>query len=793
MTIRDIAIAFSYNIDKSSEKKANASIQSLKSTATKILGAIGIGFSLVKLKDLAEEFNGVNDTLRDATREMGDQAEIQQHILETANDTRQAYGDMADSVGKLARNKDVFSGVEDAAGFAGLLYKNFMATGKSAKESHTLVQQITTSISKGAVDSRAMLALFKDSPGTLRMMAESLGVSTDRLQDMVSKGQVSAKTLKNVFEQNAGAIESRFGELDFSISDAMLNIRNKWGLFVDGLNSSLGIIQTVAKVMVRGFNKVIGVLKKGQDYLLKFANRLGGVEKMMKLLAIVAGSIFLALNVGKILSFIRALGSGLKTINLRVLALIAIIAIIALLVEDFIGFMQGKDSLIGELFKKAGIDAEKVRGTILSAWGSIKSFLSRTWKFIQTTAKRMFDGLREFFSQHSGKIKTTLLSIWDGIKTALSKAWGVIKTIAIGVFNALKTFWDTWGGDISKMFHTVFDGLLDFISGVFAGDWEKAFSSIGSIASSVFGTLNKMFGKFAPLVWGVVAAIAAYKAVVTAAAVASKIMNAIQLVQKGITAAVTAGQWLMNAAMSANPIGLVIAAIVALIAIFVALWNNNEGFRNFFIGMWEGIKSTVAAIVEWFKGAFDTIKKAFGAVGDFFKTTIDKIVKFFQPFLDIINKVSDFVKGGLKKVGDFVGELFGGDKNGKKPRNPSGGNTLAFSGGTDRTPDTFIAGDVNGKGGELVTGAKGRKVFTHAETGNIFQTLKDIAMMGLAPKPKTVAAVTSSVENKSVVQNVEIKNQFNGDRAGQQKSAVAMDKAADDATGIMARGLTYLR
>ena len=44
MTIRDIAIAFGYEVDKKTESKAEESIQALKDTATKALGAIGIGF-----------------------------------------------------------------------------------------------------------------------------------------------------------------------------------------------------------------------------------------------------------------------------------------------------------------------------------------------------------------------------------------------------------------------------------------------------------------------------------------------------------------------------------------------------------------------------------------------------------------------------------------------------------------------------------------------------------------------------------------------------------------------------
>lgn len=57
----------------------------------------------------------------------------------------------------------------------------------------------------------------------------------------------------------------------------------------------------------------------------------------------------------------------------------------------------------------------------------------------------------------------------------------------------------------------------------------------------------------------------------------------------------------LNAAMSANPIGLIITAIGLLVTAFIYLWNHCEGFRNFFIKMWEGLKNAVKAVVDWIK------------------------------------------------------------------------------------------------------------------------------------------------------------------------------------------------
>jgi len=108
MTIRDIAVAISFEPDEQSIKKTNSeidktakdakkkaddikksvndSVNSIKSTVTKALGLIGAGISLIKTNQIIEEFKGINDKIRDATRSMGNQAKIQQTILDTAND-----------------------------------------------------------------------------------------------------------------------------------------------------------------------------------------------------------------------------------------------------------------------------------------------------------------------------------------------------------------------------------------------------------------------------------------------------------------------------------------------------------------------------------------------------------------------------------------------------------------------------------------------------------------------------------------------------------------------------------
>ena len=69
-----------------------------------------------------------------------------------------------------------------------------------------------------------------------------------------------------------------------------------------------------------------------------------------------------------------------------------------------------------------------------------------------------------------------------------------------------------------------------------------------------------------------------------------------------------------------GPVGIAIAVIAALTAAFTFLWNNCEGFRNFWISLWENIKQTAAAVVESLVLFFTvSIPGAWNAVIDFFR------------------------------------------------------------------------------------------------------------------------------------------------------------------------------
>lgn len=133
----------------------------------------------------------------------------------------------------------------------------------------------------------------------------------------------------------------------------------------------------------------------------------------------------------------------------------------------------------------------------------------------------------------------------------------------------------------------------------------------------------------------------------------------------------------LGIAFATNPIGATIIAVTALVAGFVWLWNNVEGFRNFFIGVWDGIKNAVDGFVEGFKNVFngvvDWIKEwgltvlavlffPFSLLLGFIISKWDEISAFFSGvatwFADFFRGVWDTIVAIFAPVVQFFSDMF---------------------------------------------------------------------------------------------------------------------------------------
>lgn len=504
MTLRELFIALGYQIDEASEKKAEQGIQNLKNKATQILGAIGIGFSLANLNAISEEFRTTNDQIAQGTKLLGDQEEIQQKILSSANRTRSSYADSANIVSKLVQeNSELFGTVDEAIAFNDAATMLFKTAGKTNDQIAGLMEAINKSFAKGVVDSETMSQLLEQSPEAVALLNKRLGTTSDQLEQMVTDGKISLADLKGAFVDNAAEIEAAFAGTSYKISDALLNIRNQWGLWVADMDETLGISTAIGTTMVKAFTLGMDALRRVQTRVEWLADKLGGTENLFRLIGTIAASAFGVMALPKLISFLSTLqkiDKALLGAKLKMAAIIAVIAVIALLVQDFIAFMKGDNSLIGSLFDKAGIGAENARQTILKAWTTVKEFLLTAWGVIKQAAQTIFGALSAWWEENGEAVMESFSRIWEGIKTLCLALWEALSSAAQSIFGALKKFWDTWGETIITVFGVIWNTLISliqpfldaiaaiisFLASVFTGDWEGAWTAIKDFAAAIW-------------------------------------------------------------------------------------------------------------------------------------------------------------------------------------------------------------------------------------------------------------------------------------------------------------------
>lgn len=219
-------------------------------------------------------------------------------------------------------------------------------------------------------------------------------------------------------------------------------------------------------------------------------------------------------------------------------------------------------------------------------------------------------GFAELAQKNSAGIRTSFANI----KTA------VVKGLANVITAIDEGMQDAGLGSIAENF----DKIKGAVNVAF-----KAITDSIPPAISFLTTLWDTIKPFLPLIMAVIGYISIYQGVMGTAKKAVELYNG--------------AQKMMNVLMNLNPIGLIIAAVIALVAGFIYLWNTSEDFRNFWIGLWEGIKKAVGAAVDWIISAWEGMK-------EFFSNTWNGLVDGTK---NAVNSVKEAWKGTKQWFADL--------------------------------------------------------------------------------------------------------------------------------------------
>lgn len=724
MTIRDIGILFGYKVDQASEQKVEGSIKSLKSMASKVLGAVGITLSVAGIKsaidgcvevaasieEMQNKFDVVFGDMRNEVDKWAQEYSDaigrnkndiktyladQQNLLVGFGMTRQAGAEMAEQMTSLALDLASFGNMDETAS----------------------VNAMTKAVMGESEAAKTLGAVLNDSTRAQAMATLGLKGTYDKL-DQLTKMQVNYQA---ILQQSPDAI----GDCQRSL-DSYESTKKRYIAKLKEIKTIVGqfFLPTYQKILSIGA-KGLTMIRDWLQKLTDLTDKLGGSQRVLSVLAAAFTAMLVAMNLKKIGAAINGFTKLARAIGLghgKALAFFAVFLLLALVIEDFISFMRGDKSLLGTMLERAGVDCEKLRQNIVGVWTKIKQAIGYIGEGVRNVVVPIFEGIR-----------TAAVVAFEEIQKAVAK-------VAPG---------------IAQFFKELSSGKVD------KKKWTDIGESIGRIAVGVVAVIAAVKGISA--IFGVITTvISVVKAVISVIKLAFVVVKSIITVIKVVGAVIS---------VLASAFGPVILAIAAAIAIGVLLWKNWDKIREAAGNLLEGIKATIGnvrdAIVTGIQAAIDWITSLPAEALKWGSDIIDGIVSGIQ---SAVGRVGEAVKGVADKIKSFLGFS-----------EPEDGPLSDFH--------TYMPDMIDLMASGITSGKKKVKDALEGMTGE----MSVIAKANVVSKATGRGATGRTTGGRTVTQNVNINNQFNGDRAGQQKSSEAMDKAAGDATGEMARALAFAK
>lgn len=609
MTIRDIGILFGYKVDEPSERKVEGSIKSLKSMASKVLGAVGITLSVAGIKssidgcvevassieEMQNKFDVVFGDMRNEVNKWAQEYSDaigrnkndiktyladQQNLLVGFGMTRKAGAEMAEQMTSLALDLASFGNMDETAS----------------------VNAMTKAVMGESEAAKTLGAVLNDSTRAQAMATLGLKGTYDKL-DQLTKMQVNYQA---ILQQSPDAI----GDCQRSL-DSYESTKKRYIAKLKEIKTIVGqfFLPTYQKILSIGA-KGLTMIRDWLQKLTELTDKLGGSQRVLAILTAAFTAMLVAMNLKKIGAAISGFTKLVRAIGLghgKALAFFAVFLLLALVIEDFISFMRGDNSLLGTMLERAGVDCEKLRQNIVGVWTKIKQAIGYIGEGIRNVVVPIFEGIR-----------TAAVVAFEEIQQAVAK-------VAPG---------------IAQFFKELSSGKVD------KKKWTDIGESIGRIAVGVVAVIAAVKGISA--IFGVITTvISVVKAVISVIKLAFVVVKSIITVIKVVGAVIS---------VLASAFGPVILAIAAAIAIGVLLWNNWDKIREAAGNLLEGIKTTIGnvrdAIVLGFQAAIDWITSLPIEALKWGSDIIDGIVSGIQ---SAVGRVGEAVKGVADKIKSFLG------------------------------------------------------------------------------------------------------------------------------------------
>ena len=603
----------------------------------------------------------------------------------------------------------------------GKSFSELMKSGYSLADVLQIVQEDAEGSGKSLSDmfssseaGKAALSLMSDGVDSfnesVQGMLDSCGATEEAYAKMMDTTETKVAKAKNSISNLGTVLGDMLLPYVGMVADKVSEVVTKFSEFAQ---ENPQVIATVAKVAAG----LVGLKAGGLIAKLGFLQVKGGILSVQKAFTMIKG-----LGITKYLS---NMGGGFGGILTKVAPLVGVIA------------------AVGGAIYYVSTHLEQVRGFIQKTFGDEGlAVFDKLWGIITQVGTAIKDA---FFTSGSG--------VLDTLKSVLPT---IINTLQTGLLPILPM--------IADLFMQILPLIGQLVTAILP--------VLGELLSAVITVLASLIAEILPVIVQLISAILplVLQIVQSVLPVFIQLVNTIvpilvQIIQAVLPVIIQLVQTLLPIIMQI--VDAVLPVFISLLNTIVPIFQNiiqailpvlqqllqalipviqlvAEIFANVLGTALQSIANIVSSVMQVFQGLIDFItgvftgnwSQAWEGIKSIFSGVFSGLGEIFKaPFKVIVSVINTVIRGLNKlKVPDWVPGIGGMGIN--IPEIPG------FAKGTNRTPSTFIAGE---NGPELITDAANRKVFTAAQTGQIFNNMAQAGNLNTANNVNATAGGAGTI------------------------------------------------
>lgn len=612
-----------------------------------------------------------------------------------AAETTTYMNSMLNELGKSGTSAD--KALRQAAGKG---FSELMAEGNSLADVLNILQGEADKSGKTLAD---MFGSAEAGKAALTLMANGVEGFNDEVSAMVD----STGAAQAAYEKMMDTTEEKIKKAKTALSNLGIVLGDTFLPYVTTAAEKLSDLVTKFSAWAQENPKLLSTIVKVAAALLGL--KAGGQAGKLAFLEIKGGILGIQGAFAKMKAFsgsggIKSLFSGLGGIKGKILPLVGIIGGVALAIKLISGNLEEVRGWIQQTFGDGALAVfDKVWGVIQNVGAAIKGVFSG----------ENIGNARNFFQEHFGEagvaVFDSLIGVVEQLKGILPGLLDQFAQLATSLLPVIGSLIQQIVPLIGEIIATVLPVLFDLIA--------QLLPVIGQIVEAILPVLIQLVETLVPIVMQIIEAVLPILQQLLEALmpiIQQIIDNILPIVIDLIMTVVSAIQPLVEAILPV--LQSLLQALMPIIQAVAELFSNVLGAAiNAISGILNGLTQILQGLITFITGVFTgNWKQAWEGVKSIFSGIWEAIKSVCTGVVNGIISVINTVIGGLNKlkIPDWVPGIGGMGIN--IPLIPM------LAKGSKYTPDTFIAGEA---GAELVTNARGRTVFTAAQTGRIFDNI----------------------------------------------------------------------